>query len=154
MFLRQGTLTLDLDGDTVGGTYFPKAEILPKDFWEKESVKQIKIFWKCIYHDNELWRQNRKHQSNSLQCYKLFGCSPRSPGPALCLPVTGSTSAEPPKSAVQGPSLHDGRRRVSVAMNPLPEMDHSRLCIIGEHTAQEFNFCLWPQPFGSSIYLC
>lgn len=32
MFLRQGTLTLDLDGDTVGGTYFPKAEILPKDF--------------------------------------------------------------------------------------------------------------------------
>ena len=31
MFLRQGTLTLDLDGDTVG-TYFPKAETLPKDF--------------------------------------------------------------------------------------------------------------------------
>lgn len=104
MFLRQGTLTLDLDGDTVG-TYFPKAETLPKDFWEKESIKQIKIFRRCIYHDNELWRQKRKHQSNSLQCYKLFGRSPRSLGPALCLPVTGRTSAEPPKSTVQGHSL-------------------------------------------------
>lgn len=49
LFLKQGTVTLGLHGDVVGGTYFPAAEILPEDFRGKDYIEQVKIYSREAY---------------------------------------------------------------------------------------------------------
>lgn len=138
LFLKQGAVTLGLRGDMVGGVYFPQAYILPKDIREKDYIKQRHSGDTCII------LMNCKGKIGNIKATLCNASNSLAITPDLwvLLPASLSWGVHQLNHQAQCRgmlSLLDTRHRTSTDINPLPVMDHSRLCFFGAHFAHELH---------------
>lgn len=139
MFFKPGARTLGLQGDMVGGVYFPQASILPKDFREKDYIKRRHSGDTCII------LMNCEGKIGNIKATLCNASDSSAITPDLWVLLPASLSGGVPPLNCQARrrgtlSLLGMRHRTSVDITPLPEMDHSRLRFFGAHFAHELHF--------------